>query len=137
VVDILTCDVERGYVIAFAYETRSDGEHFKIMQAYAVDVSKALKALHDMSCKRLAEYFADCNHELRPEHLANCHIGVSVKIQSPSEFKDPDLSDDGEVSIDMPVSAEEPETLKAKPGSTVVQEGMEKALPKFERNKVS
>lgn len=136
-IDILTCDVERDCVIAFAYEMHSNGEHLKTMQTYAVDVVKALKELHDISCKRLAECLADCNHELRPEHLAKCQIVVPMQIQSLSECENPALSEGGIVLIDIPNPEEEPDSSEAKHGPTPVQEGMERALSEFEQIQLS
>lgn len=108
------------------------------MQTYAVDVVKALKALHDMSCKRLREFSADCGHDLHREHLTQCHIAVSMQLQRPVGSKNLALSEDGNVLIDMPLPEEEPEneepeTHEAEHGHTVVQEGMKKKTsPRFE-----
>lgn len=78
-VDILTCDVGSGYMIAFAYETTCDGEHVKLMQAFASDVLKALRVLHDISCKRLQELFRDCSHEVSRKDLTKCYIVLDRK----------------------------------------------------------
>jgi hypothetical protein len=66
--------------MAFAYEA-CNGERFKITQAYAEDLLKTLKALQDMSCRRLAKFFADCNHILLPGDLAECYIAMPMATQ--------------------------------------------------------
>ncbi|KAJ5364927.1 uncharacterized protein N7496_010640 [Penicillium cataractarum] len=77
------------------------------MQTYAGDVVKALKALHDMSCKYLKEFSTDCGHTLDAEHLTNCHIAVSMQPQRQSGSETPALSEGSNVIIDMPLAEEE------------------------------
>lgn len=79
------------------------------MQTYAGDVSKALKALHDMSCTRLREFSIDCGHELHREHLEQCHIAMPMQPQLPLGSNNLPLSEDSNVLIDMPLPEEEPE----------------------------
>jgi hypothetical protein len=81
------------------------------MQTFGDDVEKALEALHDMTCKRLAEAFADCNFRVRAEHLEKCFIALPFQIQCPSECTDSELLEEG-VSIDMPVPEEALEALE-------------------------
>jgi hypothetical protein len=85
------------------------------MQAYNSDLVKALQALHGMSCKRLGELTAECNHE---EDLAECCVPLPAQIRC--------LSEDDVVSIDTIPLDEEPEALEAEHGLTVGQEGMKK-----------
>lgn len=108
-VDILTCDGDHSCVIAFVCQTRCDGERVKIMQTYAGDVLRALKALHDMSCTRLREFSTDCGHELHREHLKQCNIAVPMQPQLPLGSHNLALSQDSNVLIDMPLPEEEPE----------------------------
>ncbi|KAJ6041380.1 uncharacterized protein N7446_010732 [Penicillium canescens] len=126
-IDILTCAGDDGCVIAFACQTRCDGEWVKVMQTYAGDVLKALKALHDMSCTRLKEFCTDCGHELHHKHLTQCHIPVPRELQLPLRSNNMALSEDSNVLIDMPLPEEEPEQgkpeiLEAEHGHTDVQE---------------
>lgn len=99
-------------MIAFAYKTRRDGKRFKIMQAYDSDLLKALQALHGMSCKRLGELTAECNHE---EDLPECCVPLPAQIRC--------LSEDDVVSIDTVPLEEEPEVLEAEHGLAIGQEG--------------
>ncbi|KAJ5517511.1 hypothetical protein N7527_009071 [Penicillium freii] len=120
-VDILTSTGDDSCVIAFACQTRCDGERVKIMQTYAGDVLKALKALHDMSCTCLRE--SDCGHELHREHLTQCHIAVPM----PSGSNNPAISEESSVLVDMPLpegelEQGEPEIHEAEHGHTDVQE---------------
>jgi hypothetical protein len=100
-VDILTYDRDLGCVIAFACQTRCDRERVKVMQTYAGDVLKTLKALHDISCTRLREFSTDCGHELHREHLTQCYIAVSMQLQRPLGSNNLVLSENSNVLIDM------------------------------------
>lgn len=77
------------------------------MQAYAEDVVKALKALHDMSCRRLTEVCTDCGHDLRSEHLEKCCIDLPVQASIPLESKNLAVSEDSNVLVDMPLPEED------------------------------
>ncbi|GLA67142.1 hypothetical protein AtubIFM54640_010119 [Aspergillus tubingensis] len=114
-IDILTCDGESGCVIAFAFQTQFDGIRVKIMQTYAGDVVKALKALHDMSCQRLREFSVDCGNEFKCEHLAKCNIALSMQPECKSESNSLVLSNASDILIDMPLPGEEPENGKPEP----------------------
>lgn len=110
-------------MIAFAYETTCDGEHVKLMQAFASDVLKALRVLHDISCKRLQELFRDCSHEVSRKDLTKCYIVLPSQIQSSSGYKESAISEDDAVSTSMHVLREDLENLKAKHGSAVLEDG--------------
>lgn len=129
-VDILTCDTGSGYVVAFACKSEN-GERVKIMQTYAGDVLKALKALHDMSSNRIMEYLAHCGHELRHDYLPECHISLPMQIQCAPELNNPALSGIDSAPIDIPFpeedpGKEEPESLEAQDSPTVILEGIRK-----------
>lgn len=116
-------------MISFAYRILSKGERVKIMQTYATDEVKALKALHDMSCKRLTEFSTNCGHDLHHEHLALCHIAVPMQPQLPLGSNNIEVSEDSNVLVDMPLPEEETEqgeqeTLEVEHGHADVEEGM-------------
>lgn len=128
-VDILTCDANDNHVIAFACQTLHDGERVKIIQAYAEDVVKALKALHDMSCRRLTEFCTDCGHDLHHEHLKKCCIVLPVQASIPLESKNLAVSENSNVLVDMPLPEEdleqgESEIHEEEHDHTEPQEGM-------------
>lgn len=127
-VEILTCAGNDSCVIAFAYQVLPKGERVKIMQTYAGDVVKALKALHDMSCKRLTEFSTYCGHDLYHEHLAQCNIAVPMQPEIPLGSNNIEVSEDSNVLIDMPLPEEElekgeSEICEAEHGHTDVEKG--------------
>lgn len=92
------------------------------MQTYDSNTDKALKALHDMSCKRIAEISAHCNYPLRPEHLANCYEVMPIQVSQASDwvsFKAPDIS----VLSNMPRSQKEPRDSEVHHDPKIGQEG--------------
>ena len=73
------------YVVIFAYESsynEENEEYFKIIQIYATDGAKPLKALHDISCQGIGEPCANCKHKVRCENLARCHDPVPTYMPS-------------------------------------------------------
>jgi hypothetical protein len=110
-------------MVAFAYETTCDEEPVKLMQAFASDVLKALRVLHNISCKRLQEFFRDYSHEVPRKDLTKCYIVLPPQIQSSSEYKESAISEDGAVSTGMHVLRENPENHKARHGSAFPEDG--------------
>ena len=87
------------YVVIFAYESgynEENEEYFKIMQTYARDGAKPLKAVHDTSWQVIGGPCADYKHKVGCENLARCH--------DPAPTYMPSLSlplVEGLVSVDM------------------------------------
>lgn len=72
--------------------------------------------------QRLGEFSANCNHELRPEHLSKCEIAIPVQNEFPPVVQCDMSLGDKVVSIGMPVAEEEPDTLETEYGPTPLQE---------------
>ena len=109
-------------MIMFVYKTTCNGEHVKLMQAFTSDVLKALRVLHDISCKHLQELFCDCSHEVSHKDLTKCYIVLPSQIQSSSGYKESAISEDDAVSTSMHVLREDLKNLKTKHGSAVLED---------------
>jgi hypothetical protein len=98
-VEVLTCQFG-SRTVALAYTVEADGGRTEVMQSSSLELTNALRDLHQLSSNCVRAYFADHNYQISSSELAACSIdlprapGLSIKPNQPTNLEDENLPND-------------------------------------------
>lgn len=98
-VEVLTCQFG-SRTVALACTLEADGGRTEVMQSSSLELTNALRDLHNLSSNCVRAYFADHNYQISKDELAACSIdlprtpGLSIKPNQPTNLENASLPND-------------------------------------------
>ncbi|EDP48568.1 conserved hypothetical protein [Aspergillus fumigatus A1163] len=95
-VEVLTCQFG-SRTVALACTLEADGGRTEVMQSSSLELTNALRDLHNLSSNCVRTYFADHDYQISKDELAACSIdlprtpGLSIKPNQSTNLKDESL----------------------------------------------
>jgi hypothetical protein len=95
-VEVLTCQFG-SRTVALACTLEADGGRTEVMQSSSLELTNALRDLHNLSSNCVRTYFADHDYQISKDELAACSIdlprtpGLSIKPNQSSNLEDESL----------------------------------------------